>query len=501
MPKQWIPILVLVLSSLGIGCAEAPPDGTPVSVCGAVGQLGEHATVGPYCSYGKVTGAVQETGFLCPEGMPYFFETPEEFICAGSEEGLPEWTPSELPGEEPPSTGPPLDILFVIDNSVSMCREQSVLAGGLNAFLAALEGIDYRVAVTTTDTLTEGALAGPAQGTSGQFHTQSVSAFPFACAEKEVMSCGEGACDSLEGDWACDKPESPEMESNCNGSLNSHCRLRCSTDEQCDAALLGAASGEACLENPESCQYRCLSPSGNPDNSACVIRPPTTACPETLPAFMTAENAAELLPCAVVVGAEQTTNTNLEQGLSAAFLSLDPAGPNAAQAAAFLRAEAALLVVFVTDEDDCSVAEGQSLSVEEYATCSCAGSVSEGGVLADVSSLVANIQGLKSNPERVYTAAVIGDSLATEADAISIDRAAYSASKCGVCEDPAQVHPLLSSTTICSSGGQSADFGARYVDFVQAFGARGTLANICALEELADTLGNVASQVVSSLQP
>ena len=43
------------------------------------------------------------------------------------------------------------DIVFVIDNSCSMSDNQSNLAGGFPSFLDALDGLDWRVAVTSTD--------------------------------------------------------------------------------------------------------------------------------------------------------------------------------------------------------------------------------------------------------------------------------------------------------------------------------------------------------------
>ncbi|MCY1012904.1 hypothetical protein OV079_46685 [Nannocystis pusilla] len=53
-------------------------------------------------------------------------------------------------GEPPPV--PAVDILFVIDNSGSMARHQSLLASSMPALLSDLDGADLRIAVTTTDT-------------------------------------------------------------------------------------------------------------------------------------------------------------------------------------------------------------------------------------------------------------------------------------------------------------------------------------------------------------
>jgi hypothetical protein len=52
---------------------------------------------------------------------------------------------------------------------------------------------------------------------------------------------------------------------------------------------------------------------------------------------------------------DQSYQANLEQGLKAAWLALDPSGPNAGQSALFLRDDAYLLLVFASDEEDCSI--------------------------------------------------------------------------------------------------------------------------------------------------
>ncbi|MCY1066078.1 hypothetical protein OV090_14965 [Nannocystis sp. RBIL2] len=52
---------------------------------------------------------------------------------------------------EPPAADA-VDILFVIDNSGSMARHQSLLASSMPALLSDLDGVDLRIAVTTTDT-------------------------------------------------------------------------------------------------------------------------------------------------------------------------------------------------------------------------------------------------------------------------------------------------------------------------------------------------------------
>src|SRR6185503_1771642 len=51
-----------------------------------------------------------------------------------------------------------VDILMVVDNSCSMVEEQDKLASNFQSFIDAFEGVDvdWQIAVTTTDTLSEG---------------------------------------------------------------------------------------------------------------------------------------------------------------------------------------------------------------------------------------------------------------------------------------------------------------------------------------------------------
>jgi len=62
-------------------------------------------------------------------------------------------------GDDDDSTGGidgPVDILFVVDNSSSMEDEQQTLGIEFSAFLGGLAGVDYQIAVTTTDVVSPG---------------------------------------------------------------------------------------------------------------------------------------------------------------------------------------------------------------------------------------------------------------------------------------------------------------------------------------------------------
>ncbi len=488
--------LTVLLCATLFACSN-PSSSTPSPPpqCGFDGELLEDGAH-QWCRYDKVTGAVQENGFDCPPDLQYFFDAGDAFVCSNEESGQEGWTPSEIPEPTPAPTDPDLDVLLVVDNSASMCQEQAALADALSAFVATLVDFDYRIAAVTTDMLTS-----PASGGSGVFANRLTAEFPFACAEVETVYCERGSttCEETLGEgWSCDAPDTVSLITNCNDSLNSKCRLKCTTDADCDGGLVSEEQGAACADDPASCQYKCLIPSGDAENSGCVLRPQTQGCPNPAdrPAVVTPENAAELLPCLAIVGAEQHNNANLEQGLGAAVAALDPEGANAAQAQEFRRATADLLIVYISDEDDCTVAAGQELKKEHYGRCSCQDSEEDGGPLASVKGLADTVKGFAATDTRVFVAAIVGDSMATDPAEITADREAYTASKCDLCSIE-ENHPLSFNTYICASPTGKADYGARYVEFVQEFGDYGWLSNVCdsdgwdeALVELAHNVAN-----------
>ncbi len=520
-------IVLAVLASLALinaSCADTAEQ-TP-DPCGFDGELHTTDAGERYCSWAKTAGAVQESGFICPPQMQNYFESAQAFICAEFDKALPGWTPSDLasfqqspedpgpdtPGDDPvvdpPETGtePPaanaLDVLLVVDNSASMCQEQAALAAAVEPFVTSLEGVDYQIAVVTTDMLSPDHL--------GQFRHHKTTEFPFACAEQRIMYCLRGddqACIDEMGseNWICDAPDKQLNITNCNGSLNSKCRKLCTADAECDTEFLGGVQGGVCEADPTKCRYKCLAPSGDPNNSGCVLRPESGGCPDSdeLPSIFTPDTAMDLLPCVSTVGAEQHNNANLEQGLGAAVNALDPNGPNAAQAKGFLREGARLLVVFVSDEDDCSVKAGSTLKKQFYGTCTCLPDEDEDpeGKLASPAKLAAQLKSVKADPSLITVAAIVGDSKATGMADITVDRESYMASKCTMCANPAEEHPILFNTYICSSDSGKADLGSRYISFVQEFGAQGHLYNICDTLGFAPALAEIGQQIAETLKP
>ena len=90
--------------------------------------------------------------------------------------------------------------------------------------------------------------------------------------------------------------------------------------------------------------------------AGCAPMPATNSCPANLPTFI--ENSQlSLLPCLATPDYVQAYQPQMEQGLRMAWLALDKDGPNCVQADAFLRPDALLILVFLSDEDDCSIDE------------------------------------------------------------------------------------------------------------------------------------------------
>lgn len=448
------------------------------------------------CDAADVACDASREGWFCFAGSPSGCRRPIEVCKSGH------WTPGALDecrdqasidavsgayevryGDAPVA----LDVLFVVDNSSSMTAEEDALARAVPGFVATLNArVDAspRMAATTVDTQCE------VNGTTvfasgGLFNTVPATAYPPPAqfqvradcetdADCDAIVCdAEGICDDPPGSWRCQAPSNPlTCLTNPNGSVNGKCRRRCLTDQECQTAL-----GDA--------RYTCQKPDANAESWGCLLPPDTADCPATTPAQLGPADLA-LAHCITAVGVNQEVCLKYEQGLEASRRALDPNGPRAAQAAGFNRPEAILVVVYISDEDDCSAAE--NVGEDNYATCALLETTDNGGPLTPVHTYVDFLKNLKP-AGRVMAMAVVGQSLETEQANIDADTAAYAASKDGP-------YTCNQQSYLCSGkGGAAADWGRRYLELVAAFGADGQAANICTIEQLSSSFDGLAEKV------
>ena len=383
-----------------------------------------------------------------------------------------------------------IDFVWVIDNSNSMCEEQSNLAAIFSQFVNTLDefiNIDARMAVVTTNLL----------GDHGSFNNESATVFPPACRRAEIKKCLKAEDCTVDADtpglptppgdaaWTCtwEDKDAATLE-NANGSVNSRCLLACTTDEEC-STLFGEEF--VCAQYPASLGL----------DSGCMVPPlvymeEPTKCDGALPNFLQLNSEVsnlDLFPCIATVGAESSLSANLEQGMGAARAALDPQGPNAGQSKDFMRDDAWLVLIFISDEEDCSLREDcliesdgktwkepsevkECIKPIDYAVCLLQGDEYAGGPLEPVSRFVNFFKGLKADPGKVLVASIVGDSQEVNAAAKAADIEAFKDSiSAGTHQAP--------NTYMCSSENGIAVYGERYVQLAEAFGSNGIVANIC----------------------
>ncbi|MBM4370820.1 MAG: hypothetical protein FJ098_04155, partial [Deltaproteobacteria bacterium] len=332
-----------------------------------------------------------------------------------------------------------LDVLWVVDNSASMCQEQRALVEHIGAFVDALpeETVgELRMAVTTTDVLMG----------QGEFVAGAAEKYPNACAETRIVPCTEDAdCAALLSEsWICNPPPfigDEFLMENLNGSLNSSCTFGCVTDQEC--------CDEFCPQGDcGPCTYQCVAPGGASSEKDCVEQPiPCEEAPEG--------DWGAWARCHLQAGASQGFTAGLEGGIKAAWMALDPEGLNPDQAAAFNRPDAHLLVVLVSDEEDCSISEdfcgptwecdGDSdcpgytrckgghccgvIKKDYYNICGLLGEYGDGPVspdgypeysLARVDEYAERLGALKVLPQRVLVVTISGDAVVSPDDSVTL---------------------------------------------------------------------------------
>jgi hypothetical protein len=297
-----------------------------------------------------------------------------------------------------------LDFLWVIDHSPSMCQEQSDLTAGFAKFISDLQSagqVDAQMAVVTVQQLPDRDQSSLIVSKVGQFMKNPAKSFPPNCFERTLRGCltsddcvkpfsvtwnkpdpmssmcaqptrEEEALPGTTADWKCRTTSSAAFLTNDNCSINSSCQYTCATDQEC-TNMFGPGA-------------KCKQPGGGvikKGEAGCIFEPDTASCPPAneLPAVL---KQSEPLPpkyqtepgktltqldwfkCIATVGASQSQESTFEGGLRSAWLALDPNGPNCAKDAAgkpladcqyrqLVRDDAYLVIVVVSDDDDCSV--------------------------------------------------------------------------------------------------------------------------------------------------
>lgn len=230
------------------------------------------------------------------------------------------------------------------------------------------------------------------------------------------------------GSWSCKRPNEANMVANLNCSLNSYCESRCNPDngdKDCEA-IFGAGA-------------ECKIPGGgtNKDSAGCMFPPQTDSCPpaDQLPDIVKQADLGKYFGCIATVGAAQTPESKFEGGFRSAWYALDKTGPNCnydacikslrrccldggdwckkdqsgtatggkcateikdlceplkdpnnCQAARLLRPDAYLVIVFISDDDDCSMKLGLNpldkgvITKEDWENCQVLGDALGGNV-------------------------------------------------------------------------------------------------------------------------
>lgn len=401
-----------------------------------------------------------------------------------------------------------IDFVWMVDNSTSMCEEQFALAKSFDTFTSQLKqffSIDARVAVTTTDMQCELNSTPRIHASKGHFNQVPATHFPTSCYTKTHEECRANAdCDppGEAGLWTCHGQPLETCIVNPNGTINTTCRRLCTSDQEC-------------IDTYGDPDYICQNPGASAEGWGCLRPPQTGGCPAKLPPYLTTETLDEF-KCSATVGVYSEKCFKYEQGLRGALAAVDPQGPNPEQAKSFLRDDAYLVLIFISDEDDCSTPDWLTLPEDRYDDCGLLGDVnydmrkrpsdaivndingklnSYSVAMADkpglvpVSAYINRFKALKADPSKVIVAAISGDSLADDEATREADRAAFVESK----SDKRTCHH---STYICESAQGVAEWGHRYQELVDGFGINGHFENICSDKGIGPALQNVADLIV-----
>jgi hypothetical protein len=382
--KRFVGVSLFVVSlvALAYGCSS------PAFTCGE----GEELVLedGAVCVYDE--DIVIETGFTCPEERPYLHGGEGRVVCS-SDQGL---TPDEISdineqlGEDERfrdptggSTGTDAsergwdvdkgvqvaDVLFVIDNSGSMCEEQRSLAKEFNSFLGELdlESSDVQIGVTTTHKAPEGLPEAEFVAEYGVLQTQP-NPLPSSFGSCGTASSVETALERAVGCTEDPSQFRARLEQGERDCLDDGGSTAC--QEYCEQNI-----DESWCEQTENGSYRF-----RVSRFTRGVFPPGDAYRDLEGVMRTSDYRAadgsiqrgamvNDFSCLSFVG---TTGWSFEKGLGAAVEAVSPEkaeGPNAG----FIRKDAGFGVIFLTDENDCT----HDGSIDELDAAQCGDDVCE----------------------------------------------------------------------------------------------------------------------------
>lgn len=308
---------------------------------------------------------VIETGFECKSVLRKFRFDFETFSVCDQRASLPRPDLDFLNGLDLharfPETYPAspvalsqassLDVLWVIDNSGSMCEEQGQIISSVQSFVARIvnAGIDLQMGVTTTHTDATYELEPVARPGELQSTPQPIPGF-----DRECINATDASGAPLPGDFAPVRA-ALDVARACVADLQvgefewTDTEIACAFDQPagCEIAALGC-QGETCTPDllfPPPARYRALPK---------VFK---SSAYKTVEGY-DMQTMARDLACMTLVG---TRGSGIERGFEAASLALSAELAGAGRPnAGLVRPNARLGVLFVSDEDDCSgqVVEG-----------------------------------------------------------------------------------------------------------------------------------------------
>ncbi len=494
------------------------------------------------------------------------------------------------------------DILWVIDHSASMAQHQHALTDAIPQFVKQIQAagtLDVQSAVVTVQQIADSPSAvGATVKQIGAFRHEPVLNLPPTAVEQFVAPCyvdgpSGGTTPSEQckvgfdftfqagtnyqlpatslvhdgnvtlhfaslvaasdmsptNEWRCNQVGNAGLVTNLNGSVNGGCWRHCATDKECQDVFGDPA-------------FICYTPggaNGDPATAGCTLPPQTANCPspDKLPPILP-NNQLDLLRCTAAVGVSSSPQSGFEGGFRSAWSALDPQGPNCADAnhcqnTQFIRADATLVLIFLSDSDDCSVVADKSLDdpnaldawlpKEDWQVCQLLGDAAGGNValnearcrylqakdatpttfpcpgdcaagdapceqtaaanvaknalvdarFATVEDYRLKFQTLKADPQQLIVAAISGDS-----PIVSYANGAQPAETAQVHVDRVMFEQAAmkdnwakASPYICRSPTAPSQYGSRYLQLAAALGANGWAGNLC--DDLGVTLGKFAT--------